>query len=165
VASVFDNFVTAVETELNDATVLFTEGKTGKEHGRRDQARRISFERVSGKVKFAATPRTTSTPQNANRFLDEMRIRMTVAAEDENTTFQLFTNALNAIFNIMGPNAFHDESEYEWAGQDSKGGGHAVRQPILVFELYIRVKMNPPALLSQVIEHTTLNFDLEDPIQ
>lgn len=164
--SVFDDFVQAVEAQLSDSTVLFTEGKTGKEHGKRDQKRRVSFERMTGKVRLKSAPQTVGgVPKNMNRFSDESRIRMTVAAEDENTTFQLFSNVLNAIFEIMGPNAFNDENEYEWANQDSKGGGHVVRQPILTFELYIRLKMQPPALLSQVIEDTTLNFTLEAPLQ
>jgi hypothetical protein len=166
--SSFDNFVQGVEAQLADSTVLFTEGKTGKEHGKRDQTRRVSFERHSGKVKLRSSPTrltTGSAPVKMNRFTDESRIRMTVAAEDENTTFQLFTNVLNAIFEIMGPDAFNDENEYDWGGEDSKGGGHVVRQPILIFELYVRLKMQPPSVLSQVIDDATLNFTLEAPIQ
>lgn len=163
--SFFDDFVQAVEVQLADSSVLFTEGKAEKEHGKRDQLRRISFERMSGKVIMRSSPKPTNVPANMNRFSDELRIRMTVAAEDETTCFQLFSNVLNAVFDIMGPNAFHDENEYEWANQDSKGGGHIVRQPILTFDLYVSMRMQPPALLSQTILHTTLNQVLEAPIQ
>lgn len=163
--SVFDDFVQAVEVQLADSTVLFAGSKIEKDRGKRDQARRVSFVRIAGKVTMRQSPKPGAEPKLMTRFNDEQRIVMTVAAEDEQTTFQLFSNLLNAIFEIMGPNAFNTENEYEWANDDSKGGGNVVRQPILNFELYIRLRMQPPALLSQVIEQTIINTELEAPIQ
>lgn len=163
--SSFDDFVQAVEAQLADASVLFTEGATGKLAGRRDQKRRISFERASGTVKFSSAnvPLSVRNVTRHGRFARNERLKVTLAAENEDTLDQLFDNLINAIFDIMGPNAFEAENAYEWGGQDSKGGAHTVRQPILVFELIIKLRVAPPVPLSVVIDDTSLAFEIGDP--
>lgn len=164
--SSFDDFVQALELQLADSTVLFTEGKTGKLAGRRDQKRRVSLERASGTVSPANSPSAVTIVKNVTkhaRFARAERLRVTLAAEDENTLDQLFDNFLNAVFDLMGPNAFMNENAYEWGGGESKGGAHTVRQPIIVFELTVRLRVSPPVPLSAVILDTTINTDLETP--
>lgn len=144
-ADLSQSFADALEIALADPTVLFEKpGKTGLGHGRRDQSRRVSLVRVGGSVRFSSA--------KEQRFLREESWRVVVAAQSEQAVDLLFAQLLHAVFAISGPDAFRNDSPYAWGGQDSQGGAHVVRQPIIEMDLTLRFKVPTPDELKAELE-------------
>lgn len=139
-----DDFVTAIEAQVDDSTVSFEAGALARgEHG---QTRRVIFQRGSGRLSFSSDAGRASLTDAfglvpERRLTRAERITVTVRAEDEDALDTLFDAVANAIFDVAGVNAFEEETEYEWVEGDSTAGGSwAARQPAIRFELTVRLQ-------------------------
>lgn len=143
-ASTFDGLVSALDDELGDSTVLMVGGQVLRQHGRRDQARRISLVRQSGVLRFSTA--------RGQRFVREETIGVAVSAESEEAVDDLFNAFMLALFAISGPDALVDSTTYEWGQRDSQGGGHTARQTVLEAQIVVRLKVAKPAETEAEVE-------------
>jgi hypothetical protein len=138
--------VTALAARYADATVSFEAGKLVL--NKNAQQRKIILVRQEGQLKFSSAPGRaafgtplagagTVTKQPFERF--EL-IEATLRAEDEDELDLMFDRFVNTVFEVFGPNAFEDVSDYAWFQADSTSGGDwARRNPAI--KLYFRVRL------------------------
>jgi hypothetical protein len=142
-----EDFITDIETAYADATVDFEGGKNAKNlHA---QQRRIVIVRAEGTLKFSkARGRTDfgvavagvgSVTQQRFERSEVLEATLTAATQDD--LDDMFDRFVNTVFETAGPNAFEDESPYEWFQGDSKAGGDWVRRnPAIVIRFRVRLR-------------------------
>jgi hypothetical protein len=142
-----DDLVTAIAAQYGDGTVSFEAGKLAK--ARHGQQRRIIFQRCRGTLKFSVdggrtafgTPVSDAGTVTERRFAREEEVEITLRGEDEEALDLMFDRLVNSIFEIAGPNAFTDASDYEWVGDDSTdGGAYSARNPAIRFTVRLKLQ-------------------------
>lgn len=141
-----DDFVTAIDVQLADATVNLVAGRLRlNEHATQRQA---IFTRQSGELTFSRAPGRTpfGAPVSGEGtftrqvFTRSEMIEVTLRAADEEALDLLFDQFVNAVFEVCGPNAFEETNAYEWVGEDSSSAGAwDSRNPGIKFQLNVRL--------------------------
>lgn len=142
-----DAFAALVQARFSDTetAVIVTGGVQRQAH----QAQRtILLTRQLGQLRFSSAPNRMpfGTPVSGagtyvqQRFQREEMIEATLRAATETDLDSLFDEFVNAVFEVAGPNAFDELTEYRWFGEDSVSGNEWVRRnPAL--KVYFRVRL------------------------
>ena len=141
-----DDILTLIAAQYADATVSFEAGKLvlNKNAQQRKiiltrQAGRLQFSNARGKTAFG-TPVSSVGTFTRQRFERSELLECTLRAEDETALDAMFDRFVNSVFEVFGPSAFEDVSDYAWFQGDSTAGGDwARRNPAI--KLFIRVKL------------------------
>lgn len=143
-------FVTSIDTALNDATVTLEAGKLRlHEHG---NTRRIIFVRAAGRIEALASPgrhrlgvAVSGVADYAQQVYSRKElIGIELRADEEDDLDELLDAFLSALNQVAGPNVL--PSTYEWHnGDSSEGGAWTARQPAirLTIELALRALPTP----------------------
>lgn len=142
-----DAFAALVQARFPDGdTVVIATGKVATQENR--QQRTIILTRQRGQLTFSAapgrqpfgTPTSGAGTYTVQRFQRNETIECTLRAADENALDTLLDEFVNAVFEVAGPNAFDQTSEYAWVGDDSVSAGEWVRRnPAIKLYLVLRL--------------------------
>lgn len=162
-SSIAEQIVEAIETAMADPSILFLYGKKREKQNR--QKRCVLLVRESGVASMTTAPKGVTvdtvgptTTKTRVKFQRSEKFRCVLSAESEETLDQLIDNFLVTVWELYAPNAFEDETPYEWGNLDAEGGGATLaRQPSVTILLTFRFMTTGGAKLNTIIEETNLS--------